>query len=75
MKEARWRIFSHILRLPTSAPCQQSMNYYIESPPEGKKFRGRKRITLPVLFDSNIIEAAKYHQQLQIGQFKNKRRP
>ena len=42
MKEARWRTFSHILRLPTSVPCQQSMNYYFEFPPEGKKFQGKK---------------------------------
>ena len=72
MKKARWRTFGHALRLPTIAPCQQSMNYYFECPPEGKKFRGRKRITLPVLLDSDIIEAAKYHQRLQIRQFKRR---
>ena len=71
-KEARWRTFSHILRLPTSAPCPQSMNYYFECPPEEKKFRGRKRITLPVLLDSDIIEAANSHQRLQIRQFKTR---
>ena len=30
MKEARWRKLGHILRLPTSTPSQQSMNYYFE---------------------------------------------
>ena len=72
MKEERWRTFGHIVRLLTSAPCQESMNYYFECPPEGKKFRGRKRINLPVLLDSDIIEAAKYHQQSQIRQFKTR---
>ena len=73
MKEARWRTFGHILRLPTSTPCQQSMNYYFECPPKAKKFRGRKRITLPVLLDNDIVEAAKYHQRLQIRQFKTRK--
>ena len=72
MKEARWRTFRHILRLPTNTPCQQSMNYYFECPPKAKKFRGRKRITLPVLLDNNLTEAAKYHQRLQIRQFKTR---
>eukprot|EP00112_Aurelia_sp_Birch-Aquarium-sp1_P010696 Seg2278.3 transcript_id=Seg2278.3/GoldUCD/mRNA.D3Y31 product="hypothetical protein" protein_id=Seg2278.3/GoldUCD/D3Y31 len=72
-KEARWRTFGHILRLPTSTPCQQSMNYSFECPPKAKKFRGRKRITLPVLLDNDIVTAAKYHQRLQIRQFKTRR--
>ena len=41
-------------------------------PPEAKKFCGRKRITLPVLLDNDITEAAKCHQQLQISQFKTR---
>ena len=48
------------------------MNYYFECPPKAKKFCGRKRITLPVLLDNDIAEAAKYHQQLQIRQFKTR---
>ena len=63
---------NHILHSPTSMPCQQWMNYYIECPPKAKKFRGRKRITLPVLLDNYIAEAAKYHQRLQIRQFKTR---
>ena len=73
MKEARWRTFGHILRLPTSTPCKQSMNYYFECPPKAKKFCGKKRITLPVLLDNDIVEAAKYHQRLQIRQFKTRK--
>ena len=72
MKEARWRTFGHILGLPTNTPCQQSMDYYFEYPPNEKKFHGRKGITLPVLLDNDIIEAAKRHQKLQISQFKSR---
>ena len=72
MKEARWRTFGHILRLPTSTPCQQSMNYYFECPPKAKKFRGRKKITLHVLLDNDLPEAAKYHQRFQIRHFKTR---
>ncbi len=64
MKEARWRTFGHILRLPATTPCQQSMNDYFECPPKAKKSSGRRRVTLPVLLDNDITEAAKYHQQL-----------
>ena len=49
------------------------MNCYFECPPKAKKFRGRKRITLPVLLDNDIVEAAKYHQRLQIRQFKTRK--
>ena len=72
MKEARWRTFDPILRLPTNTPCQQLVDYYFEYPPKEKIFCGRKRITLPVLLDNDIIEAAKCHQQLQISQFKTR---
>ena len=71
-KKAKWRTFGHILRLPTNTPCQQLMNYYFACPPKAKKFRGRKRITLPVLLDNDLAEAAKYHRRLQIRQFKTR---
>ena len=67
MKEARWRKFGQILRLPVSTPGQQAMNYYFQCPTNGKKFRGRKGITLPLVIDNDLIEAAKHHhQQMQI---------
>ena len=72
MKEPRLRTFGHILRLPTSTPCQKSMSYYFECPPKAKKLRGRKRITLPLLFDNDLAEAAKYHQRLQKRQLKTR---
>ena len=49
----------------TNTPGQQAMNYYFECPTKLKTSRGRKRITLPILIDYDILEAAKCHQQLQ----------
>ena len=54
------------------SPCQQSMDYYFESPENAKKFRGRKRITLPVSIDNDIKNANEIHNDLPIKQFQTK---
>ena len=47
MKEARWRTFGHILRLPEDTPCQKAMQWYFEKPQYSRKYRGNQRQTLP----------------------------
>ena len=75
--ERNMRFYQFLISVPrtfvdycTNTPGQQAMNYYFECPTKLKTSRGRKRITLPILIDYDILEAAKCHQQLQIRQFK-----
>ena len=46
MKEARWRTFGHILRLPEDTstvledtPCQKAMQWYFEKPQDSRKYK------------------------------------
>ena len=68
--EARWRAFGHMLRLPLDTPCQKAMEWYFEVPPNGKKFRGHNRTTLPIVLHNDIKETNKKHP-LEIQQFKS----
>ena len=47
IKEQRWRMFGHTLRLHHQTPAQKAMTYYFEEEPQKKKFKGRPRTTLP----------------------------
>ena len=51
---------------------QQVMNCYFQCPTKVKKFRGRKRTTLPIVIDNDIKEAA---QQMQSRHVKKNRKP
>ena len=53
---ARWRLFGHILRLPSDAPAVLSMVSYFQC--DDHKWRGRPRITLPVKLDDDLHRAA-----------------
>ncbi|XP_065197602.1 uncharacterized protein LOC135829123 [Sycon ciliatum] len=53
---ARWRLFGHILRLPSDAPAVLSMVSYFQC--DDHKWRGRPRITLPVKLDDDLHGAA-----------------
>ena len=46
------------------------MKYYFQCLNNVKKFRGRKRTTLAIVIDNDLVEAAKCHLQMQIRQFK-----
>ena len=55
LRLARWRLFGHIeTRTRNTRPGgQASMDYYCETPPKAKMYRGRKRKTLPVVIDED----------------------
>ena len=71
MKEARWRTFGHILRLPLEAPCQKAMQWYFEPPPNPRKYNGTQRTTLPIVLHNDIVETVKMKDfPFEITQFK-----
>jgi len=47
LKESRWRLFGHVLRLPEDAPAQLAMDFYCAQTENIQK--GRPQTTLPVL--------------------------
>ena len=62
-------IWSHI-EITNQYIRTKAIYYSFEGPTKVKKFRGRERITLLILIYNDILEAVKYHQQLQIRQFR-----
>ena len=61
MKESRWRIFGHLLRLPLKTPCQKAMQWFFENIDNMKKYRGRPRLTLPKLINQDLVELNLFH--------------
>ena len=55
----RWKLFGHILPLNDNTPAQKSMKHYF-SDSTSQKFRGRKRITLPVKLSQDIGMVRRY---------------
>ena len=51
-QQARWKLFGHILRLPTAAPANKAMTAYFNKP--GKSRRGRPRTTLPIVLNEDL---------------------
>ena len=53
LAERRWKLFGHVLRLPSLSPPQTSMEqYYIRA----KTCRVTPKITLPVLLNLELLE-------------------
>ena len=50
---ARWRLFGHVLRLPTDAPVQRAIDHYFADT-EAATFRGRPRTSLPTTLCSDL---------------------
>ena len=46
---ARWRLFGHVLRLPSDAPAQRAIDHYFAD-----TFRGRPRTSLPSTLCSDL---------------------
>ena len=53
VKSARWRLFSHMLRMPLEAPAQQVIDYYFADTGVAT-FRGRPRTTLPTALCADL---------------------
>ena len=67
VKEARWRMFGHSLRLHIQTPAQQAMTYYFQDEPRLKKYKGRPRTTLPSVLNADIKAAkTKYPEEMKL---------
>ena len=67
----RWKLFGHILRLHPQTPAQQSMRHYF-SPSQNSNFKGRQRITLPIILNKDLVRASEhfnFSQRYGIQQF------
>ena len=52
MREARWKLFGHILRRDQNIPANLSIKFYFENNKDG--FRGKPRTTLPVVLQQDL---------------------
>ena len=56
MRNARWRLFGHILRRDNRIPAKMAMElYFNEEIRGGKKFRGARRTTLPIVLNADLV--------------------
>ena len=64
MREARWKLFGHILRRPNEIPANMAMKFYFNEEIKGdKKFRGARRTTLPEVLNNDLekLQSAQQH--------------
>ena len=68
MRQARWRLLGHILRLDRNTPCQKAVDYYFEVPECAKKHTGKGRTTLPIVIadDMRLAEISKININITI---------
>ena len=71
MRERRWQAFGHMLRLDEDTPCQMAMKYYFDQPTDDKKFKGRRRNTLPTCIDDDLQRTAKL-MSIEVTRFENR---
>ena len=56
MRNARWRLFGHILRRNNKIPANKAMElYFNEEIRGGRKFRGARRTTLPTVLNADLV--------------------
>lgn len=72
IKEARWCMFGHALRLAKETPAQKAMEYYFTPKYNYKKFKGKTRASLPVVLDRDIKELHKsYPNSIEMTKFES----
>ena len=72
IKEARWRMFGHALRLAKETPAQKAMEYYFTPKYKYKQFKGKTRTSLPVVLDKDIKELHKSKpNSIEMTKFEN----
>ena len=52
IRQARWRLFGHILRLPRDAPAQIAADHYFKN--DGPSWRRRPQCTLPTILKDDL---------------------
>ena len=62
LREARWKLFGHILRRDPATPANMAMNFYFEK--NNKGFRGKPRTTLPTVLNQDLEN---YYQNTEPG--------
>ena len=60
----RWRLFGHILRRPASIPAYRFMESFFKLSKTGK-WRGRRRLTLPMVLDADLQTLSAGHRLLR----------
>ena len=56
LREARWKLFGHILRRDPKIPANMAMYYYFENTCTNEGFRGKPRTTLPTVLNQDLEE-------------------
>ena len=79
MRNARWRLFGHILRRDNKIPAKMAMElYFNEDIRGGRKFRGARRTTLPIVLNSDLVRIQNrdhnYCKQIKLANNKDLRR-
>ena len=69
MRMARWKALGHMLRRKKDTPCQQAMEYFFDIPEKAKKFKGKRRCTLPMKLNEDV---KKVTIDFPISQFERK---
>ena len=54
MRTARWKLLGHILRREREIPANKAMDFYFNTTVDKKKFRGAKRISLPITLNNDL---------------------
>ena len=64
MREARWRLFGHILRRDQDIPANMAMKFYFDKEDNNNNtgFRGKPRTTLPVVLQQDL---ERYHRNTE----------
>ena len=64
--KARMRLFGHCLRMNKDAPAQKAMEYYFDTKPGMKQFRGRPRTTLASVLNQDVKSAAQKNNEFPV---------
>ncbi|XP_065186192.1 uncharacterized protein LOC135817021 [Sycon ciliatum] len=59
IRNSRWSLFGHVLRLGKDTPARLSMEQYFQAP-EGR-YRGRPRVTLPIKLHTDLSQSNNGH--------------
>ena len=78
MRTARWKLFGHILRRDNKIPANMAMElYFKEGIRGGKKFRGARRTTLPIVLNADLVRIQhrdhNYCKQIKLANTKDLR--
>ena len=65
IRERRWKLLGHIMRLPAECPARRAMRYFFEER-SNRKFPGRKRTTIVTTLNKDIQLAKSKHSSFPV---------